>query len=181
METTTLLLNLFPTEILIRVLEHFEVPLITAILVIIVGYFRDRLINLSAWFVPIKVHGTWYTTMTKSPPEIPLGAVVSPPQSQKVWEDVVLHQFFNKVWGKTYVHNDNRDIYAVRGRLVAKNLVLIFHDTNGFNTGSIFLRVTSKELMQGFEVGEGSDGNLYSGVYIWHKVVNKFAARSSGH
>ena len=64
---------------------------------------------------------------------------------------------------------------------MAKNLVLIFHDTNGFNTGSIFLRVTSKELMQGYEVGEGSDGNLYSGVYIWSKVVNKFVARPSRH
>jgi hypothetical protein len=179
MENNSILLE----GVISGVVEHLGVYLAIALILLVLGFFRKRLINLSAWFVPVRVHGNWSTTLgepTVGTPA-PIVKMQENPPSQKVHEYVTLHQFFNKVWGTTFVQNERKDVYQVRGQLVATNLALIFRDKNGFNSGAIFLRVTSKELMEGYEVGVDREAKLYSRVYTWKHEEDKFAAPASGH
>jgi hypothetical protein len=169
-------------EVVRLVTDHFVVNVLAAIILLLILFFWKRLLNLSSWFVPIKVHGKWSTTLTEPTAGTPSGGVKTQEnQSQKTHEYVKLHQFFNKVWGDAFVQNEPRDVYHVRGQLVADKLALIFRDKKGFDTGAILLRVTAKDLMQGYEVGVDPAGTFYSGVYSWIKEVDRFPGRSAAH
>ena len=180
MENNRILLSDF-NEVIRLVADHFVIWVLAAIILLLIAFFRKRLLNLSAWFAPVQVHGKWSTTLIEPTAGTPVSAVKMQEnlQGQKVHEYAILHQFFSKVWGDTIVQNERKDVYRVRGQLVATNLALIFRDRKGFNTGAIFLRVTTKELMEGYEAGVDRNGNLYSRVYIWRREVDKFASHSS--
>lgn len=178
-----MLLNGFLNEVGRGVAEHLGVMLLIAIILILIAYFRKNLINLSSRFVPVRVHGKWATTLSEPTVETSVGAAKTPDnsESQKTHEYVMLHQFFNKVWGDAFVQNETRDVYQVRGHLVGQKLSLLFRDKEGFDSGAIFLNVTHKEQMQGYEVGVDPAGNVYSRVYTWRREVDKFPGPSSAH
>lgn len=147
--------------------EHIAVYITIAILLILIALLKKKLLNLSSRFAQVRVHGKWSTTLTDP-------AVTSPgnPENPKSHEYVILHQFVNRVWGDTTVQNEARDIYEVRGHLVGEKLTLTFRDKNGFDAGAVLLKVTNKNLMEGFEVGVDSHGNIYSQPYVWRRRLD---------
>lgn len=172
MENYLLLLEDVPRRTAEVVADHFVVGLLAAVILVLLGLLTKRFTNFSLRLAEVRVDGHWSTTLTE---------LTADPTDQKVHEYVTLHQFLNKVWGETYVQNDRRDVYQVKGQLVATNLALIFRDKNGFNTGSIFLRVTSKELMEGYEIGVDREAKLYAKKYVWKSEPNKYRPAASDH
>lgn len=164
----------FLNKVFAGVVEHFAVYVTIAILVLLIAFFRKKLLNLSSWFAQVKVHGEWSTTLTEPPLSSPPVAVTAQEDRnhRKSHEYVTLHQFVNKVWGDTIVQNETRDIYQVRGHLVGEKLSLTFRDKNGFDSGAILLKVKNKNLMDGFEVGVDPQGEMYSQRYVWRRRLD---------
>src|SRR6476646_8789232 len=94
------------------VADHFIVWFLAVVILGLITAFKERLLNLSAMFVPVKVHGEWSTILSDSTTGTPAGTVAqAPPQTEKPHEYVKLHQFFNKVWGDAFVQNEPKDVY----------------------------------------------------------------------
>src|ERR1043166_2100626 len=97
MENKTILLDGFLNEAGRVVADHFIVGVIAAIIVLLIAFFRERLLNLSTMFAPIKVHGKWSHTLGEQTAGTPSGtARQATPQIEKPHEYVKLHQFFNR-------------------------------------------------------------------------------------
>jgi hypothetical protein len=157
------------------VVEHFIVLAIIAIIIVVVHSIFKWLTQLSAWFVPVRVYGRWYTFLeaaelagTQDDPRTPV--ILSEIAGIKEHEEAELHQFLNWVWGETKKKNNPTVRFVVRGKIVGEKLSLIFRKKNGASSGAILLHVKSGILMRGFEVGsDGETGELYSHHYEWHK------------
>lgn len=171
----SILLDSFFTRLLGELLEELSVLIATAIILILLAYFRRQLSNLSAFFVPVKVHGNW-TTILETPQgrkaeQVRAGDAGQPPAAAH--EDVTLYQFFNRVWGNAVVQSGANPVYKLRGQIIGEKLSLLFRKKGDFDSGAIFLRIFPNGRMEGYEVGFTPDGEIYSDVYKWTKRAGK--------
>ena len=161
--------------------DHVAVAIVVALILLAISFFRQRLIDLSAWFVHISIHGKWETTLLKKN-VTDIGN--SEDNSPRPHESAQLHQFLTKVWGHTRRKDDSRIVYKVSGRIIGEKLALVYQEIGGFDAGAILLTIKSKKLMAGFEVGckleevtcspdrflsPPEQGPMYIYPYIWRK------------
>jgi len=199
METVTQLLARLWQSVFEATAEHLVlVPLFTAAMLLLIRSIRNRILDLSGYFVPVRINGKWDTTIEKDKeeqtetryctgneiaqnfsagpdPSIPLkegrGSSESiSEESEEDHETAVLHQFFNKVWGKTESKNDPEITFKLRGQIVGEKLTLVYRETEGFKCGAILLEIRSLKLMEGLEVGcHRESPKLFSKTYTWKR------------
>jgi hypothetical protein len=170
----SLLLDGFFTKVVKEVAENYRVEFFTAIVLVLIAFFRRQVSNLTAVFASVPVHGNW-TTILETPQGKKADQVSGtegdhgrqPPATAH--EDVTLYQFFNKVWGNSIVQSGSNPVYKLRGQLVGEKLSLLFRAQGDFDSGAIFLEVLPGGRMVGYEVGFTPEGNIYSDVYRWKK------------
>lgn len=172
----SILLDSFFTRLLGELLEELSVLIATAIVLILLAYFRKQLFNLSAWFAQAKVHGSWTTTLETPQGEkaehLPEATAAGSDRSTiDAHEDVTLTQFFNTVWGTAVLQSGSYPVYKLRGQIVGEKLTLLFRKIGDIDSGSICLKVMPEGRMEGYEVGFNSQGKLYADVYKWRKRV----------
>lgn len=176
MGSASLLLVRFPGDVLRSLLEHIEVTVLVAVIILLIGFFRKRLIDFSSLFVAIGIYGEWETTLTKNDAEAKRehcdGPSIEPNQQglEKPHEYVKLHQFFNKVWGKARRHDDSSVIYKLRGQIIGEKLSMVYREADGFDSGAVLLDIESRTQMQGFEIGRDlKSGEVYFCPYKWRR------------
>jgi hypothetical protein len=170
MPIASLLLPKFLGDVLNTLLEHIGVTVVVAVIILLIGFFRKRLIDFTSWFVAVKLHGLWDTTI--QPDDDPKKAQANPnyKTEEEVHEVARLHQFFNKVWGETECKEDPEKSFKVRGQIVGEKLSLVYRATEGFYCGAILLQIKNTKLMRGFEIGRDREtGDIYTKSYTWHR------------
>lgn len=154
-----LLLDGFVNQALSHVWEHIIIYVVSAILLLIIGFLRHSIMAvINLLFMPIRVQGYWTTELDRG-------------EGYKPHERVKLYQFFNRVWGKTKV-NDGTP-YRLRGQICGSKLCMVYNYTGkaGFDTGAMLLNIPTKvSPMEGYEVGvDLNEDEVYSFKYRWTK------------
>ena len=181
---TLVLLQTFLGKVWEVLADHLAVAIVVALILLAVSFFRQRLIDLSAWFVHISIYGKWDTTLWK---QNITDIEFSRDKSPSPHETAHLHQFLTKVWGHTKRKDDSGIVYRVSGRIIGEKLALVYQEIGGFDAGAILLTIKSKKLMAGYEVGCKLDdvacspeqllsppdqGPMYIYPYLWQKREN---------
>jgi hypothetical protein len=147
-------------------LEHsVVVPFFIGLILVLVRSIRNRLVDLSGWFVPVSVHGNWDTTLFRDVREESKG--VEP--NIEPHEEATLHQFFNKVWGKT-TKKETGVNFKVRGQIIGDKLAMVYRESRGVCSGAILLNIR-RDQMEGYEVGRDfHDSDIYLRPYTWTRI-----------
>lgn len=161
MQPESLLNNLYHAAR--ELVVHYRIEFFVALILVLIGFLRRTLIDFSGRFVAISVHGVWDTTI--QPDDDPDGKA-----EEQAHETARLHQFFNKVWGKTECKEHPEKSFKVRGQIVGEKLSLVYRATEGFHCGAILLQIMNMKLMKGFEVGRHREsGGIFHKTYTWHR------------
>ena len=158
MQPESLLSNLYQAAR--ELLVHYKIEFFVALILVVIAFLRKTLIDLSGWFVAIRVHGVWDTTIQPDDGKA----------EEEAHETARLHQFFNKVWGRTECREHPEKSFKVRGQIVGEKLSMVYRGTEGFHCGAILLQIMNLKLMKGYEVGRNrEDGEIFYKTYTWHR------------
>jgi hypothetical protein len=152
-------------RVLEKVLDHLlEIILVGIIVSLLLVLWNKTRFLTNRLFGTISVEGKWDTTIDRQNEK---------KESYKEHEKAELHQFLNRVWGRTRTKKKPERVYRVRGRIFGDKLHMRYEEVTakGFDKGGIVLKIImEQEEMRGYEVGIDQNSKQIAALkYKWIK------------